>query len=122
MSSIIHLPICNTQINIIKKYSYYNLFRQVLFLLGTFAGIIVCCLWCLLYRRPCGVYMCSFACCIPRNRSEHDSAGSVYPPPRYSRCGSIHQAPPPYSEVYDRIYYFYITNKNIFRKILLQYT
>ncbi|XP_028174463.1 formin-like protein 13 isoform X3 [Ostrinia furnacalis] len=26
-------------------------------------------------------------------------AGSVYPPPHYSRCGSFHQAPPPYSEV-----------------------
>ncbi|XP_045445621.1 uncharacterized protein LOC123653670 [Melitaea cinxia] len=72
---------------------------QVLFLLGTLAGIVICCIWCLLYRRPAGIYMCSFACCIPRHRSDRDSAGSVYPPPRYSRCGSIHQAPPPYSEV-----------------------
>ncbi|XP_045783556.1 uncharacterized protein LOC123879700 isoform X2 [Maniola jurtina] len=71
----------------------------VLFLLGTLAGILICCIWCLVYRRPSGIYMCSFACCIPRNRSDQDSAGSVYPPPRYSRCGSIHQAPPPYSEV-----------------------
>nr|XP_026489968.1 uncharacterized protein LOC113396293 isoform X1 [Vanessa tameamea] len=72
---------------------------EVLFLLGTLAGILVCCVWCLVYKRPSGIYMCSFACCVPRNRSDRDSAGSVYPPPRYSRCGSIHQAPPPYSEV-----------------------
>ncbi|XP_039747457.1 uncharacterized protein LOC120624790 isoform X1 [Pararge aegeria] len=72
---------------------------QVLFLLGTLIVILLCCIWCLLYRRPSGIYMCSFACCVPRNRSDQDSAGSVYPPPRYSRCGSIHQAPPPYSEV-----------------------
>ncbi|XP_041977619.1 uncharacterized protein LOC121731971 isoform X2 [Aricia agestis] len=71
----------------------------VLFLLGTLVGILFCCIWCLIYRRPSGIYMCSFACCVPRNRSEGDSAGSVYPPPRYSRCGSFHQAPPPYSEV-----------------------
>ncbi|KPJ19088.1 hypothetical protein RR48_12599 [Papilio machaon] len=72
---------------------------QVLFLLGCLVGILMCCSWCLFFRRPHGVYMLSLWCCVRRRTSEHDSAGSVYPPPRYSRCGSFHQAPPPYSEV-----------------------
>ncbi|KAL0842429.1 hypothetical protein ABMA28_014533 [Loxostege sticticalis] len=42
---------------------------------------------------------CSVVWCVRRPTSEHNSAGSVYPPPHYSRCGSFHQAPPPYSEV-----------------------
>ncbi|XP_072944306.1 uncharacterized protein [Epargyreus clarus] len=71
----------------------------VLFLLGLLGGILVCCTWSLFFKRGQGVYMCSLACCVRRPTSERDSAGSVYPPPRYSRCGSIHQAPPPYSEV-----------------------
>ncbi|XP_075969961.1 uncharacterized protein LOC142972595 [Anticarsia gemmatalis] len=88
----------------LKEHSYgYPWYAQwpVLFLLGTLGGILVCCVWCLFFKRPSGhgVYMCSFACCVRRPTSEHDSAGSVYPPPRYSRCGSFHQAPPPYSEV-----------------------
>ncbi|CAK1545092.1 unnamed protein product [Leptosia nina] len=72
---------------------------QVLFILGTLVGIVACCLWCVVFKRTRGFYMCSMACCFHRNTSERDSAGSVYPPPRYSRCGSFHQAPPPYSEV-----------------------
>ncbi|KPJ05007.1 hypothetical protein RR46_04123 [Papilio xuthus] len=72
---------------------------QVLFLLGCLVGILMCCSWCLFFRRPHGVYMLSLWCCVRRRTSEHDSAGSVYPPPRYSRCSSFHQAPPPYSEV-----------------------
>lgn len=87
-----------------KEHSYgYPWYAQwpVLFLLGTLGGILLCCLWCLFFKRSSdhGVYMCSFACCVRRPTSNHDSAGSVYPPPRYSRCGSFHQAPPPYSEV-----------------------
>ncbi|XP_050678664.1 uncharacterized protein LOC126974949 isoform X2 [Leptidea sinapis] len=72
---------------------------QVLFLMVTLLGIFACCLWCVVFKRNRGFYMCSMACCVHRNTSEQDSAGSVYPPPRYSRCGSFHQAPPPYSEV-----------------------
>ncbi|XP_026747694.1 uncharacterized protein LOC113508786 isoform X2 [Trichoplusia ni] len=88
----------------LKEHNYgYPWYAQwsVLFLLGTLGGIMICCVWCLFFKRPPGhgVYMCSFACCVRRPTSEHDSAGSVYPPPRYSRCGSFHQAPPPYSEV-----------------------
>ncbi|KAF9422236.1 hypothetical protein HW555_002045 [Spodoptera exigua] len=88
----------------LKEHSYsYAWYAQwpVLFLLGTLGGILICCIWCLFFKRPSGhgVYMCSMACCVRRPTSEHDSAGSVYPPPRYSRCGSFHQAPPPYSEV-----------------------
>ncbi|CAB3239206.1 unnamed protein product [Arctia plantaginis] len=88
----------------VKEHSYgYPWYAQwpILFLLGTLGGILVCCVWCLFFKRSSGhgVYMCSFACCVRRPTSEHDSAGSVYPPPRYSRCGSFHQAPPPYSEV-----------------------
>ncbi|XP_059045212.1 uncharacterized protein LOC131840999 [Achroia grisella] len=73
----------------------------ILFLLGTLGGILICCMWCLFCKRSSSqrVYMCSLACCVRRPTSNHDSAGSVYPPPRYSRCGSFHQAPPPYSEV-----------------------
>ncbi|KAI8434605.1 hypothetical protein MSG28_003142 [Choristoneura fumiferana] len=73
--------------------------RPVLFLLGTLGGILICCVWCLACRRSGRVYACSLACCVRRQASDQDSAGSVYPPPRYSRCGSFHQAPPPYSEV-----------------------
>ncbi|XP_047021867.1 uncharacterized protein LOC124631490 isoform X1 [Helicoverpa zea] len=88
----------------LKEHSYtYAWYAQwpVLFLLGTLGGILICCIWCLFFKRSSshGVYMCSMACCVRRPTSEHDSAGSVYPPPRYSRCGSFHQAPPPYSEV-----------------------
>ncbi|KAJ0180766.1 hypothetical protein K1T71_004170 [Dendrolimus kikuchii] len=80
-------------------YPWYTQW-PVLFLLGILGGIMLCCIWCLFFKRsPNGIYMCSFACCVRRPTSEHDSAGSVYPPPRYSRCGSFHQAPPPYSEV-----------------------
>ncbi|XP_068629986.1 uncharacterized protein [Battus philenor] len=79
-------------------YPWYTQW-QILFLLGCLVGILVCCMWCLFFRRPHGVYMFSLSCCVRRPTSEHDSAGSVYPPPRYSRCGSFHQAPPPYSEV-----------------------
>ncbi|XP_049867491.1 uncharacterized protein LOC126367790 isoform X1 [Pectinophora gossypiella] len=73
----------------------------VLFLLGTLGGILMCCIWFLFFKRPTqyGVYVWQFACCVRRPPSERDSAGSVYPPPRYSRCSSFHQAPPPYSEV-----------------------
>ncbi|XP_037295694.1 uncharacterized protein LOC115454246 [Manduca sexta] len=84
----------------IKEYGYpWYAQWPVLFLLGTLGGILFCCIWCLLYKRSGQVFMCSFACCVRRPASERDSAGSVYPPPRYSRCGSFHQAPPPYSEV-----------------------
>ncbi|CAH2073184.1 unnamed protein product, partial [Iphiclides podalirius] len=82
----------------IFTYPWYTQW-QILFLLGCLLGILVCCTWCLFFRRPHGVYMFSLSCCVRRPTSEHDSAGSVYPPPRYSRCGSFHQAPPPYSEV-----------------------
>ncbi|KAJ2953012.1 hypothetical protein O0L34_g7394 [Tuta absoluta] len=73
----------------------------VLFLLGTLGGILLCCFWFLFFKRSAqhGIFIFSFACCVRRHRSERDSAGSLYPPPRYSRCGSFHQAPPPYSEV-----------------------
>ncbi|XP_013194054.1 uncharacterized protein LOC106137701 [Amyelois transitella] len=83
-----------------KEYPWYAQW-PVLFLLGTLGGIVICCVYCLLCKRqtPNSVYMCSFACCVRRPNSNHDSAGSIYPPPRYSRCGSLHQAPPPYSEV-----------------------
>ncbi|KAM3961286.1 uncharacterized protein ACR2FA_004623 [Aphomia sociella] len=88
----------------LKEHGYsYPWYAQwpVLFLLGTLGGILICCVWCLFCKRPSshGIYMCSFACCVRRPTSDHDSAGSIYPPPRYSRCGSFHQAPPPYSEV-----------------------
>ncbi|KAJ8725922.1 hypothetical protein PYW08_004105 [Mythimna loreyi] len=86
--------------NLPYTYAWYAQW-PVLFLLGTLGGILICCIWCLFFKRSSthGVYMCSMACCVRRPTSEHDSAGSVYPPPRYSRCGSFHQAPPPYSEV-----------------------
>ncbi|XP_026329891.1 uncharacterized protein LOC113237556 isoform X1 [Hyposmocoma kahamanoa] len=74
----------------------------VLFLLGTLGGILMCCIYCLFIKRNHprhGVYMCSFVCCMRRPRSARDSTGSLYAPPRYSRCGSFHTAPPPYSEV-----------------------
>ncbi|XP_061712700.1 uncharacterized protein LOC133521637 [Cydia pomonella] len=86
----------------IKEVYRYPWYAQwpVLFLLGTLGGILICCVWCLVFKRSSHrVYMCSLSCCARRPASDHDSAGSVYPPPRYSRCGSFHQAPPPYSEV-----------------------
>ncbi|XP_004930355.2 uncharacterized protein LOC101739887 isoform X1 [Bombyx mori] len=104
------LPGCCTTVNVpparrddeqIKDYVYpWYAQWPVLFVLGTLGSILVCCVWCLFYKRSqSGFYMCSFACCVRRPASERDSAGSVYPPPRYSRCGSFHQPPPPYSEV-----------------------
>lgn len=87
---------CNIQPN------FYSL-RPVLFLPGLlFGGIMVCCLW-FVFRRnrhSCGGFTLSCFCCGGVQRdTEVDSAGSLYPPPRYSRCGSFPQAPPPYSEV-----------------------
>lgn len=75
--------------------------RPVLFFLGLLGGIVVCCIWCFLCRQHSArVCSMSCSCCSPTRRgTEVDSAGSLYPPPRYSRCGSFHQAPPPYSEV-----------------------
>ncbi|KOB68348.1 Uncharacterized protein OBRU01_18987 [Operophtera brumata] len=72
----------------------------VLFFLGLLGGIVICCVWCFLCRRNSSrVCSISYSCCSPTRRgTEADSAGSLYPPPRYSRCGSFHQAPPPYSE------------------------
>ncbi|XP_045486051.1 uncharacterized protein LOC111000845 isoform X1 [Pieris rapae] len=72
---------------------------QILSLLATVVGLMAIFLWYVVSKRNGGIYMCSLSCCFHRNASERDSAGSVYPPPRYSRCGSFHQAPPPYSEV-----------------------
>ncbi|CAG5051117.1 unnamed protein product [Parnassius apollo] len=85
----------------ILSYPWYTQWSVFIILgCGSLLSILgVCCAWCLPLRRPHGSYMCSLSCCIQRPNSEHDSAGSVYPPPRYSRCGSFHQAPPPYSEV-----------------------
>ncbi|GBP68733.1 hypothetical protein EVAR_99003_1 [Eumeta japonica] len=56
------------------------------------------CAWCLWRARGCALGRCVPGC-LRRPPSDRDSAGSCYPPPRYSRCGSFHQAPPPYSEV-----------------------
>ncbi|OWR52244.1 hypothetical protein KGM_209631 [Danaus plexippus plexippus] len=86
--------IANDSLREVFVTSWYSQW-QVLFLLVTLGGIALCCAWCL-YRRPSCA--CSLSCCT-RARSERDSAGSVCAPPRYSRCGSVHQAPPPYAEV-----------------------
>ncbi|KAL4707395.1 hypothetical protein ACJJTC_008580 [Scirpophaga incertulas] len=60
--------------------------------------IIYTCVDCVQNWPPVGIRECSEHCGRSRP-SEHDSASSVYPPPRYSRCGSFHQPPPPYAEV-----------------------
>ncbi|CAK1581503.1 unnamed protein product [Parnassius mnemosyne] len=84
----------------ILSYPWYTQWSVFIILgCGILLSIFVCCAWCFFLERPQGYYMCALSCCVRRPNSEHDSAGSVYPPPRYSRCSSFHQAPPPYSEV-----------------------
>ncbi|CAH2003031.1 unnamed protein product [Acanthoscelides obtectus] len=63
---------------------------------ATVAGILCACS---LWRKHHQGSLCCRESSRDERISEPDSNGSCYAPPQYSRCGSFHQAPPPYSEV-----------------------
>ncbi|KAG7307396.1 hypothetical protein JYU34_007582 [Plutella xylostella] len=79
-----------------SDYTWLDNWR--LFLIFASAGIVAACgAWWLCAAG--GHLGCVLACCVRRAASERDSAGSCCAPPHYSRCGSFHLNPPPYSEV-----------------------
>ncbi|XP_065173998.1 uncharacterized protein [Atheta coriaria] len=98
--SSIHLP-ANNMVSLVIGHWYFWAATT-----ATLLGILCACsLW---RRQSTASFTGASLCCGDvggsgrvgdEHHSEPDSNGSCYAPPQYSRCGSFHQAPPPYSEV-----------------------
>ncbi|KAG5682703.1 hypothetical protein PVAND_012037 [Polypedilum vanderplanki] len=69
------------------------------FWLFLFAIVIALLLICSLWKKRHTLFCTGWSSTNHRTPSEHDSAGSCYAPPHYSRCSSFYHAPPPYNEV-----------------------